>query len=152
MTGHEKKMFSVTGRLHRTRDYSLQELLAMDKVKTGDLLFACGSGDPKGRIETIKGVLLTDIINGAEVVTADHNDTKKMYVVVTAADGYLTLFSWQELFNTAVGEGVMIILEKEGKKIYAEHGTVDLFSANDFLTGPRYVKQVKTIRIIMVEP
>jgi len=97
------------------------------------------------------GVLLTDIINSADVVITAHNDTKKMYIIASADDGYKTLFSWQELFNSQVGEGVMVILEKEGRKIYAERGGVDLFSAGDFLTGPRYVKQLSTVTIAMLE-
>ena len=151
MIDEDQTVFSITGRVLDIRDYSLKELLLMDSVETGELLLACGSGEPKGQIEECRGVLLTDVINGAKVITAGHNDTKKMYVVVSSDDGYCTVFSWQELYNTTVGEGVMIILEKGGRKVYQEHKGVDLFSAKDFLTGPRYVKQVKNIKVIMVE-
>lgn len=147
-----KVLFRVVGRVEKEREYLLPELLEMDTFETGEMLHACGSGDPKGRIGKCRGILLTDIINGAEVVTKEHNDTKKMYVVATAEDGYCTVFSWQELFNTVVGEGVMVILEKEGKKIYEQRGGVDLFSSGDFLTGPRYVKKLAAIKIIIVEP
>lgn len=150
-TDKNKAVFRVVGRVSEEREYSLRELLEMDKIETGDMLMACGSGEPKGRLGACTGVLLTDIINGSDVITTAHNDTKKMYVVVSATDGYSTVFSWQELFNTTVGEGVMAILEKEGEKIYENHGRVDLFSAKDFLTGSRYVKQVATIKIIMFE-
>ncbi len=151
MTNQKRPLFAVTGRVQNEREYSLDELLGMDSVETGELLLACGSGEPKGLIGGCRGVLLTDIINGCQVTETGHNDTKKMYVVVAAADGYCTVFAWQELFNTSVGDGVMVILEKEGKKIYEEHGRVDLFSSHDFLTGPRYVKNVKTINIVMVD-
>lgn len=141
---------SVIGRVDKEREYSLGELLEMDKIETEEMRHACGSGDPKGLLPGCTGVLLTDIINGTDVTIIDHNDTKRMYVVVYAVDGYCTVFSWQELFNSAVGEGVMVILEKDSEKIYKKHGRVDLFSSKDFLTGPRYVKQVATIKIIMV--
>jgi len=151
MIDKEQTVLSVIGRVQNRRDYSLKELLTMDCVETEALLLACGSGELKGEIEGCRGVLLTDVINGAEVITEGHNDTKKMYIVASAEDGYCTVFSWQELFKTEVGEWVMIILEKEGRKVYEEHGEVDLFSARDYLTGPRYVKQIKNIEIIMVE-
>ncbi len=147
-----KVLFRVVDRGEKVREYSLDDLLSMDTFETGEMLHACGSGEPKGHIAGCRGVLLTDIINATEVNIVGHNDTKKMYLVVAADDGYCTVFSWQELFNTSVGEGVMVILEKEGKKIYEKHGGVDLFSSNDFLTGPRYVKKLATINIIIVEP
>lgn len=150
MTETNKPLFSITGRVHQDRDFALDELLGMDRTETGRQLLACGSGEPKGYLEGCKGVLLTDIINQTEVITAGHNDTKKMFLIASADDGYCTVFSWQELFNSTVGEGVMVILEKEGFKVFEKHGGVDLFSANDFLTGPRYVKNVKKIEIIMV--
>lgn len=151
MTDKDQTVLSVIGRVQNRRDYSLKELLAMDCFETEALLLACGSGEVKGEIGGCRGVLLTDVINGAKVFTEDHNDTKKMYVVASAEDGYCTVFSWQELYNTEVGEWVMIILEKEGRKVNAEHGGVDLLSARDYLTGPRYVKRLKNIEIIMVE-
>lgn len=150
-TNTSAALFRITGRVKQERHYSLEQLLTMDMVEVKDLLFACGSGEPKGRLKNCVGVLLTDIINSAEVITTGHNDTKRMYVVVSSDDGYTTVFSWQELFNTVVGEGVMVLLEKEGKKLYQEHGGVDLFSARDNLTGPRYVKRLAAIDIIMIE-
>lgn len=150
-TNTSAALFRITGRVKQERHYSLEQLLTMDMVEVKDLLLACGSGEPKGRLKNCVGVLLTDIINSAEVITTGHNDTKRMYVIVSSDDGYTTVFSWQELFNTVVGEGVMVLLEKEGKKLYQEHGGVDLFSARDNLTGPRYVKRLTAIDIIMIE-
>lgn len=143
--------FRVSGRVRETCSFSLQQLLAMETVAFNDLLMACGSGEPKGRINSCRGILLTDIINQAGVVTRDHNDTKKMYVVAASDDGYTTLFSWQELFNTTVGEGVIVVLEKENRKVYAADGRVDLFSTGDFLSGGRYVKRLANLKICMLE-
>ena len=145
-------ILSVIGRVRKRREFTLSELLSMDTVKTEEnLLHACGDGVPKGRMEACRGVLLTDIINETDVVITGHNDTRKMYVVIIAEDGYRTVFSWQELFNTAVGEGVVVILEKGKRKLYEGAGAIDLFSSNDFLSGPRYVKKVSVIEIVMVD-
>lgn len=144
-------IFSISGRVEEARAFSLEELLGMDTVEVNDLLMACGSGEPKGRINDCRGILLTDLINLAKVIIIGHYDTRKMYVAASSNDGYATVFSWQELFNSSVGEGVMVILEKDGKRLYEEGGWVDLFSAGDFLSGPRYVKKLSNIKILMVE-
>ena len=145
-------LIRVIGRVKQERKFTLGELLKMDIIETGEnIIHACGDGEAKGRLPACRGVLLCDIINEAEVLVTEHNDTKKMYVVVEAADGYRTVFSWQELFNTTVGKGVIVILEKAERKLYEEQGVLDLFSASDFLTGPRYVKKVATVEIVMLE-
>jgi hypothetical protein len=44
----------------------------------------------------------------------------------------------------------MVVLEKDGKPVHEESGAVDLFSARDFLTGPRYVKRLANLEIRML--
>lgn len=142
--------FVVDGHVHRPRWFTMAELLCMDMVEESDLLHACGTGEPKGHIKHCRGVLLTDVLNVVDVRIADHNDTKKMYLRIASSDGYTTVFSWQELFNTQVGEGVMIVLERDGRKLHAE-GYADLFSSKDYLSGPRYVKRLTGIKVLMIE-
>ena len=144
------KCLLIAGRVNKEYSFSISELLAMEMVEFRDMLHACGSGEPKGRIDRCRGVLLSDVLNKVDVTITEHNDTKKMYLRMASDDGYSTVFSWQEIFNTQIGEGVIVILERDGKKVY-EQGCVDLMSAKDFLSGPRYVKRLATIEILMVE-
>lgn len=150
MKKREKCCLLVEGHVHQPRSFSFEELLTLDMIEVNDLLHACGTGDPKGCINQCRGVLLTDVIGMVDVRIEDHNDTKKMYLIVSSTDGYVTVFSWQELFNTQVGEGVMIVLERDDEKIH-EGQYVDLLSTKDFLTGPRNVKRLECIRLMMVE-
>jgi hypothetical protein len=142
--------FRICGRVKTPLVFSIEKLQAMESVEADDLLLTCGSGEPKGRINHCRGVLLADIIHRAKVLITDHNDTKKMFIIASSNDGYKTVFSWQEVFNTSVGDGIMVLLEKEGKPLYNGSGPVDLFSARDYLTGPRYVKELADVEIVMV--
>ncbi|WP_448871054.1 molybdopterin-dependent oxidoreductase [Desulfobulbus propionicus] len=141
----------VTGRVAKPISFPLEVLRTMDCLDTGALPMICGSGEPKDKIGNCRGVLLADLINDVEVVINAHNDTKKMYVVASSDDGYKAVFSWQEIFNSPNGEGILVILEKDGQALYQGSGEVDLISVNDHLTGPRYVRQLKTVEIVMVE-
>lgn len=141
----------IIGRVAQPLAIPFATLLAMESLETGDLPMICGSGEPKGKIGNCRGVLLAELINQAEVVVKAHNDTKKMYVVASSDDGYKAVFSWQEIFNSPNGEGILVVLEKDGQPLYEGCGDVDLISAHDHLTGPRYVRQLKTVEIIMVE-
>ena len=141
----------IIGRVAQPLSISYAALCAMDTVDTGTLPMICGSGELKGKIGNCRGVLLAELINLAEVVVREHNDTKKMIVVVASDDGYKTVFSWQEIFNSINGDGILVIFEKDGQPLYQGNGEVDLISSRDHLTGPRYVRRLKTIEIIMVE-
>jgi DMSO/TMAO reductase YedYZ molybdopterin-dependent catalytic subunit len=139
----------VTGRVTRPLVLGMEELRAMDTEEIEDLFIICGDGDPKGSIRNCKGVLLENIIRMADVIKEEHNDTKKMFIVVSAHDGYKVVFSWQEIFNTAVGGGVMILLERDGKPLDGEQGQLELISAEDYFAGSRYVKGLKNIEVAL---
>jgi hypothetical protein len=148
---HDELGFEISGRVERPFRLDLEKLMTMDIISFEDIPLICGTGEPLGRIARCRGVLLTDIINAAKVITIDHNDTKKILLIVSSHDGYKTVFSWQELFNSSVGEGIIVVLEIDGIPVHDGYGAVDLISANDFLSGPRYVKRLTRIEIVMIE-
>ena len=88
----EESALTVTGRVKRPFMLPLSELCRMEAREVKDLQIICGSGDPKGRIAHCRGVFLEDVIRRAEVITEEDNDTKRMFVVVTAGDGYKVAF------------------------------------------------------------
>lgn len=140
----------IIGRVTAPLSVPIETLRAMDSLEIGDLPMICGSGEPKGRIGQCRGVLLAEVINRAEVLVKEHNDTKKMFVVAASDDGYKAVFSWQEIFNSPNGEGILVVLEKDGLPLYDGCGEVDLLSSSDYLSGPRYVRRLKTVEIVMV--
>ncbi|MFV0439578.1 MAG: sulfite oxidase-like oxidoreductase [Desulfopila sp.] len=153
-TGRQKEdrahSLRICGRVATPLQIDRAVLQTMDTIEANNLRLICGSGEPRETISHLSGVLLSDVINMAEVVIEDHNDTKKMYIIAASPDGYKAVFSWQEIFNSSVGEGVMIVLERDGKQLYQQGNAVDLVSSHDFLTGPRYVRQLESIEIVMV--
>jgi len=141
----------VTGRVTKPLVLGMEKLRAMDSEEIEDLMVICGDGDPKGHIRNCKGVLLDKILGMADVIKTEHNDTKKMFIVVSAHDGYKTVFSWQEIFNTAVGGGVIVLLERDGKPLDGKQGQLELISAEDYFTGSRYVRGLKDIEVVLVQ-
>ena len=138
----------VIGRVKEPLVLSLEELCGMETEEARDIAVNCGEGTPVGRIESCRGVLLEIVIGKAAVIREDHNDTKKMFIVASASDGYKAVFSWQEIFNTPIGGGVMVLVEKDGKSLCA--GGLALISLQDYFSGPRYVRNLETIEVLMV--
>jgi hypothetical protein len=137
----------VSGRVRKPLVLSMEDLSSMKTEVLEDLFVVCGSGDPKGNIGSCRGVLIERIIQMADVIKEEHDDTKKMFLVASADDGYKVVFSWQEVFNTPVGGGILILLEKDGKPLDPERKRVDLISAEDYFMGSRYVKGLTNIEV-----
>ncbi len=143
-------VIQINGRVRKPLLVSMEELCKMESEVLEDLFVVCGSGDPKGSIGSCRGVLLEDLIRKADVIKEEHDDTKKMFLVASASDGYKVVFSWQEIFNSPVGGGVLILFEKDGKPLDRERKRVDLISAQDMFMGSRYVKGLTNIEVAMV--
>lgn len=105
------------------------------------------NGVDHGKLKGVRGVLLKDILAKASIMTRSHNDVKKMAVVATATDDYRVVFSYMELFNSPLGDGVLVFFEKDGAPLGDDEGRIALVSTGDTRTGPRHVKWLKEIEV-----
>jgi DMSO/TMAO reductase YedYZ molybdopterin-dependent catalytic subunit len=146
----DNSTFRVTGRVRNDLVVGVEDLLAMDAEEIEELPIICGTGTPKGHIRKCRGVLLENIIRKAEVLKEGENDTKKMFIVASSDDGCKTVFSWQEIFNTAIGGGVMVLFERNGKLLGGKEGGLEIISTEDYFSGSRYVKGLRKIELTLV--
>ena len=105
----------------------------------------------KRTIKNIKGILLKDILAKVDFDAASPKVMSEFFIVCVAADNYKVVFSWNELFNSAVGEHVLIVTESDGKKGNEMEDRIALLSAADHATGRRYVKGLQKIIIERVK-
>ena len=107
----------------------------------------CQSGSNSGKPENLNGVLLRDILERAAIISRSHNDVKKMAIIATASDDYKVVFSWSEVFNSPIGECVMVFFERDGQPLADDEGRIAMLSSKDTRTGPRHVKWLKAIEV-----
>ena len=139
----------VTGRVGNPLMLGMADIRDMETEEFQDLFIVCGSGTPKDCIKRCRGVLMEKIIQKADVIQEEHNDTKKMIIIATADDGYKVVFSWQEIFNTATGGGVAVLTERDGKPLGETRDRIDLISAQDYYAGSRYVRDLRHIEVLL---
>ncbi|AMM17937.1 MAG: molybdopterin-dependent oxidoreductase [Pseudomonadota bacterium] len=96
-------------------------------------------------VDTYRGVLLKDLILRAGLQPEPAGQFKRTVFIAVAQDGYAVIFSWHELFNTPVGERVIVAYECGGRTITSEEGAPILFSGADILPAPRHVKRLARI-------
>ena len=97
----------------------------------------------KSTLRNISGVLLRDVLSKISFKEKSPKVLSEYYITCIAEDGYKAVFSWNEIFNTAVGDRAMIIPDMESSP---KEG-ISILSLTDFATGRRYVKMLKTIQL-----
>lgn len=138
---------TVTGTVEHTLKLGVDDLRKFPPQQVGDLPVVCQTGASVGKLENLRGVLLKDILEKAVVVSKSHNDVKKMAVIAGASDGYKVVFSWSEIFNSPLGEGVIVFYERDGLPLADDEGRIAMVSAKDIRTGPRHVKWLQSIEV-----
>ncbi len=104
-----------------------------------------------GSISKVKGVRVRTLLEKAAIVSSDHNTVKKLVIIASATDNYRVVFSWSELFNTNVGEDVLVIFERNGSPLDKSEGTLALISAKDLRPGPRHVKWLQALEVRQID-
>jgi DMSO/TMAO reductase YedYZ molybdopterin-dependent catalytic subunit len=138
---------SVKGAVEHPLTLSVDDLRKLSPMAMGNVPLICQSGANMGKLEHFKGVTLREILDKAVVVAPGHNDTKKMIIIAGASDGYKVVYSWTEVFNSPVGEGVMVFYEKDGQPLGDDEGRIAMVSTKDLRTGPRHVKWLQSIEV-----
>ncbi len=100
-----------------------------------------------GATRRYAGVLLRDVIAAAKPVEKERHDLRRSIVVATATDGYMTVFSWAELFLSPIGEGAMVVFERDGAPLAASEGPFAIVSLKDTQPGPRHVKWLERLEL-----
>lgn len=138
---------TISGIVEHKLKLSVDDLRKFPPQQVGELSVVCQSGANLGKLENLKGVLLRDILEKAAIISRSHNDVKKMAIIATASDDYKVVFSWNEVFNSPIGEGIVVFFEKDGKALEDDEGRIAMVSSKDIRTGPRHVKWLKAIEV-----
>jgi DMSO/TMAO reductase YedYZ molybdopterin-dependent catalytic subunit len=121
-------VIALAGDVLRPMSISLDELRAQANVVADPFDLRCFTTNRFIRtVDRYRGVLLKDLISMAGLRCESAGDFKRMVFVAVAHDGYAVTFSWHELFNTPVGERVIIAYECGDRPLAAEDGAPVLF-------------------------
>ena len=137
----------IAGYVRNPRSYSTSELSVMEQTRIEGFVILCGSGKVKDQARSLRGVLLRELLDVADIVLDDHEAPNRTFIVATGADGYVSLFSWHEIFNSTLGDGILVALEKDGEPLDENEGELCLVSSGDERPGPRRVRYLSKIEV-----
>ena len=130
--------------------FSAEQLKEFKTYLLDSLVITNHAGKYKGTLKDMTGVLLKDVLAGMFQAAESPKVLSEYYLICKASDGYKVTFSWNELFNTAIGDRVLIVTSIAGPDFWRET-TLALVSPKDIATGRRYVKQLQEIRLVRVD-
>ena len=108
--------FTVEGKVKNRLSFSLKHLADYQTKHLDSIIIYSHLMEPRKTIRNIKGVLLKDIIDKAAIDAESQKLLSEYYITCIASDNYKVVVSWNELYNSIIGESIMIITEADGKK------------------------------------
>lgn len=139
--------FNISGEVSAPVTVNIADLKKWKEVSIGDLIITNHLGEKKSEAKSLKGILVKDILQTVEIKSESPKVLSEYYFVFIASDGYKVVYSWNELFNTATGDSVYVVTEKNGKAISEMDDSILIVSTKDFKTGRRNVKGLASIEI-----
>jgi DMSO/TMAO reductase YedYZ molybdopterin-dependent catalytic subunit len=136
----------LEGDFQRPITISVDELRSRPVVHTDPFNLRCFTTNRFIRsVDSYRGPLLRDLILQAGLPKEPAGVFKRMVFIAVGHDGYAVTFSWHELFNTPVGERVIVAHECGDKTLREEHGVPILFSGADVFPAPRHIKRLARV-------
>ena len=139
--------FNINGKVESPKIITMADLKKLKMYNLGDIVITNHRGEVKGTAKELTGVLLTQVLEQVEFDAETPKVLSEYYFSCIASDGYRVVYSWNELFNTVVGNSVYIILSKEHKSIDDSEENILMISTQDAKTGRRYLKNLETIQV-----
>jgi hypothetical protein len=139
--------FTITGEVKIGITVSLADLKRWKELSIPDVTITNHLGEKKSEAKGLKGVLFKEVLSSVEIVSESPKVLSEFYIVCRANDGYTVVYSWNELFNSAVGDHVYIVTERDGNPASSMEDAVLMISPTDFKTGRRHVKSLSTVEV-----
>lgn len=133
---------TVQGDVKNPLNLSEKEFKNLPQTTLENVNVVCASGEEKQKPRDLKGVLLMQLVQNAKIDIKSKKKLNQIVILATATDNYAVAFSYNELFNTDIGNSVLVVYE---------NNSFSLYSQKDFLTGPRHVYNLNNIKIKLIK-
>ena len=143
--------FTISGQIKKESVITMDSLNSYPLKEIGQIKVTDHVGTFKHQDDKLKGILLKDILIHSVLDANSPKLFSRFYFTCVGSDGYKVVYSWNELFNTEVGDNVFILLEKNGVKADKMPESLQMASTLDFKTGRRFLHNLDKIIVSQVQ-
>lgn len=140
----------ITGLVKQPVTFSLADIKKYPSRRIKDVKIVNHLGEKKGKAQKMHGVPILDLLQKVEIDAASPKLLSTYYLIFEATDGYQVVYSWNEIFNSPIGQQVYVITQKDGAEMEAMPDRILIVTALDFNTGRRYIKGLSKITIARI--
>jgi hypothetical protein len=137
----------VVGDFPGQKHFSLQDLKQLPRHELGPTDVTCLTGRHVATVHSYAGARLIDVLGESGLPSLSRMDLKCCVIVASGHDGYRAFFSWNELFNSELGERVLVLYERDGGPLDPHMGDLSLISAADRRMGPRHLRHLCSVLV-----
>lgn len=141
----------IFGEVINPTTFTLDDLDTCSKTNIKDQIMYNQNGEVKDTLIGMIGVPIKALLNSIKYLYNKPKDLNEFYFIFIASDGYKVVFSWNEIYNTEIGNNFFIITEMEGKKLNKLDQRIMFISIADLIAGRRYIKGLSLIEVRRVE-
>lgn len=139
--------FTITGAVKQETKFSLKDYASYKQSTLDSFVVYNHLMERKRTVNHITGISLKEVLSKVGLNVSNPKLYSEFYFTCIASDGYKVVFSWNELFNTPVGEEVLIVTASDGTTADKREDRIAIVSPADKATGRRYLKNLETIRV-----
>ena len=139
--------FTILGLVENPKVITYADLQKEKRVDIGDLKITNHAGEFRKEYKNMKGVPLLILLNDVKIIAPSPKQLSEYYFILKASDGYSVVISWNELFNTEIGNSFFVVTEADGKSLEDSSERILFVASKDFKTGRRHVKGLETIEV-----
>jgi hypothetical protein len=146
-TVESTNQFTIIGLVDKPKIVTYSDLEKEKVVEIGDFKITNHLGEFKKEYKNVKGVSLLSFIKDVNITASSPKLLSEYYFILKASDGYSAVISWNELFNTEIGNTFFLVVEADNKSQKDGSEKILLISTKDFKTGRRHIKGLQSIEV-----
>ncbi len=144
----EPVLLQVGGLVQHKLTLTAQDLKALPQKDYTEKRSVIVEGREVTQTVLMRGIPLRALLDQAGLAS-DRQSVRRAYALLTAQDGYQTVFSWGELYNTRMGDDVLVLLKHGDDDLLARDGFPSLRSLQDIRPGPRHVRWLTSVDVLL---
>lgn len=137
----------IYGKIKNPTIFHFSTLDTFKSVTVKNQIIYNQNGEVKDSIKNLRGIPLKNLLNSIEYIYEKPKQLNGFYFVLTATDDYKVIISWNELYNTEIGNDFYILTEANGERLKNMMNRIIFIATADLKTGRRFIKGLKSIEI-----
>ena len=143
--------FSISGLVKKEITVNLDDIKKLPTKEISNFVITNHLGEVKKEYKKLKVVSLKTILEKAEIDVPSPKELSECYLVFTATDNYKNVYSWNEIFNSEIGNNLFLVTQHEDFTIENMPERLLVISTTDFKTGRRHLKGLTKIEIFRIK-